>query len=122
MTVEGLKFCAFVRRKREAREIGLREMAKKIGVSPTYLSKVERNGGCLASAPTASRPSAPQSRASALSVRSRRGEASAAITREDGPRRSASSSDFPPGAAQASSTDRPEAASRATSCDDRSWT
>ena len=43
MTVEGLKFGAFVRRKREAREIGLREMAKKIGVSPTYLSKVERN-------------------------------------------------------------------------------
>jgi HTH-type transcriptional regulator, competence development regulator len=37
------KFGAFVRRKREAREIGLREMAKKIGVSPTYLSKVERD-------------------------------------------------------------------------------
>jgi transcriptional regulator with XRE-family HTH domain len=26
-----------------AKEIGLREMAKKIGVSPTYLSKVERD-------------------------------------------------------------------------------
>jgi len=43
MTAEGLKFGAFVRREREAREIGLREMAKKIGVSPTYLSKVERD-------------------------------------------------------------------------------
>ena len=36
-------FGALVRREREAREIGLREMAKKIGVSPTYLSKVERD-------------------------------------------------------------------------------
>ncbi len=36
-------FGAFVRREREAKEIGLREMAKKIGVSPTYLSKVERD-------------------------------------------------------------------------------
>jgi HTH-type transcriptional regulator, competence development regulator len=35
-------FGAFIRREREVREIGLREMAKKIGVSPTYLSKVER--------------------------------------------------------------------------------
>ena len=34
---------AFIRREREAREIGLREMAKKIGVSPTYMSKVERD-------------------------------------------------------------------------------
>ena len=25
------------------KEIGLREMAKKIGVSPTYLSKIERD-------------------------------------------------------------------------------
>jgi transcriptional regulator with XRE-family HTH domain len=31
-----------VRREREGKEIGLREMAKMIGVSPTYLSKVER--------------------------------------------------------------------------------
>ena len=38
----GEKFGEFVRRKREAKEIGLREMAKMIGVSPTYLSKVER--------------------------------------------------------------------------------
>jgi transcriptional regulator with XRE-family HTH domain len=38
-----MKFGAFVRREREAKEIGLREMAKKIGVSPTYLSKVERD-------------------------------------------------------------------------------
>ena len=43
MTDNGLQFGAFVRREREAREIGLREMAKKIGVSPTYLSKVERD-------------------------------------------------------------------------------
>lgn len=43
MAAEGLKFGAFVRREREAREIGLREMAKKIGVSPTYMSKVERD-------------------------------------------------------------------------------
>ena len=37
------KFGAFIRREREAKQIGLREMAKKIGVSPTYLSKVERD-------------------------------------------------------------------------------
>jgi transcriptional regulator with XRE-family HTH domain len=37
------KFGAFIRREREARQIGLREMAKMIGVSPTYLSKVERD-------------------------------------------------------------------------------
>ena len=43
MADNGLQFGAFVRREREAREIGLREMAKKIGVSPTYLSKVERD-------------------------------------------------------------------------------
>ena len=35
-------FGALVRREREAKEIGLREMAKKLGVSPTYLSKIER--------------------------------------------------------------------------------
>ena len=39
----GKKFGALVRREREAKEIGLREMAKLIGVSPTYLSKVERD-------------------------------------------------------------------------------
>src|SRR5215217_4770518 len=39
----GEKFGAFVRRAREAKDIGLREMAKMIGVSPTYLSKVERD-------------------------------------------------------------------------------
>ena len=38
-----IKFGAFVRQERKGREIGLREMAKKIGVSPTYLSKVERD-------------------------------------------------------------------------------
>lgn len=37
------KFGAFVRARREEKEIGLREMAKMIGVSPTYLSKVERD-------------------------------------------------------------------------------
>jgi transcriptional regulator with XRE-family HTH domain len=37
------KFGAFVRRQREAKEIGLREMAKMIGVSPTYQSKIERD-------------------------------------------------------------------------------
>ena len=41
--MSGKKFGAFVRREREAKEIGLREMAKMIGVSPTYLSKVERD-------------------------------------------------------------------------------
>ena len=43
MPSEREKFGAFVRRQREAKEIGLREMAKMIGVSPTYLSKVERD-------------------------------------------------------------------------------
>ena len=43
MPSEDERFGAFVRRQREAREIGLREMAKMIGVSPTYLSKVERD-------------------------------------------------------------------------------
>ena len=32
-----------MRRERERLEIGLREMARMIGVSPTYLSKVERD-------------------------------------------------------------------------------
>jgi HTH-type transcriptional regulator, competence development regulator len=41
--MSGKKFGAIVRREREAKEIGLREMAKMIGVSPTYLSKVERD-------------------------------------------------------------------------------
>src|SRR4051795_13746222 len=43
MTTGSEKFGAFIRREREAKEIGLREMAKMIGVSPTYLSKVERD-------------------------------------------------------------------------------
>jgi len=41
--VSGERFGEFVRREREAKGIGLREMAKMIGVSPTYLSKVERD-------------------------------------------------------------------------------
>jgi transcriptional regulator with XRE-family HTH domain len=43
MAGTGEKFGAFIRRERESKEIGLREMAKMIGVSPTYLSKVERD-------------------------------------------------------------------------------
>jgi transcriptional regulator with XRE-family HTH domain len=42
MRAAGTKFGALVRREREVKEIGLREMAKMIGVSPTYLSKIER--------------------------------------------------------------------------------
>ena len=38
-----IKFGAYVRQEREGREIGLREMAQKIGVSPPYLSKIERD-------------------------------------------------------------------------------
>jgi transcriptional regulator with XRE-family HTH domain len=41
--MSGERFGEFVRRERAAKEIGLREMARKIGVSPTYLSKVERD-------------------------------------------------------------------------------
>jgi transcriptional regulator with XRE-family HTH domain len=43
MRAGSAKFGEFIRRERLAREIGLREMAKMIGVSPTYLSKVERD-------------------------------------------------------------------------------
>jgi transcriptional regulator with XRE-family HTH domain len=43
MTVAREKFGAFIRRQREAKGFGLREMAKKIDVSPTYLSKIERD-------------------------------------------------------------------------------
>jgi len=43
MTSGGKKFGAFIRAERERKEIGLREMAKMIGVSPTYMSKVERD-------------------------------------------------------------------------------
>jgi transcriptional regulator with XRE-family HTH domain len=37
------KFGAFIRRERERKGIGLREMARMIGVSGTYLSMVERD-------------------------------------------------------------------------------
>ena len=37
------KFGEFIRGRRQAMDFGLREMAKMIGVSPTYLSKVERD-------------------------------------------------------------------------------
>jgi transcriptional regulator with XRE-family HTH domain len=37
------KFGAFVRREREKKGLGLREMARMIDVSPTYLSMVERD-------------------------------------------------------------------------------
>ena len=43
-------FGAFIRRKREGKEIGLRKMAKMINVSATYLSQVER--GMVSSLPT----------------------------------------------------------------------
>jgi transcriptional regulator with XRE-family HTH domain len=43
MMVGRKSFGAVVRGEREAKQIGLREMAKKIGISPTYLSKVERD-------------------------------------------------------------------------------
>ncbi len=36
------KFGKTVRNLRENREIGLRQFAKRVGMSPTYLSKVER--------------------------------------------------------------------------------
>src|SRR5690349_12760623 len=38
-----MKFGEFVRERRAAKNIGLRQMAKMIHVSPTYLSKVERD-------------------------------------------------------------------------------
>ncbi|MFO0344697.1 MAG: helix-turn-helix domain-containing protein [Labrys sp. (in: a-proteobacteria)] len=41
--MSGEKFGAFIRARREEKEIGLREMAKIIGVSPTYVSKIERD-------------------------------------------------------------------------------
>jgi transcriptional regulator with XRE-family HTH domain len=41
--MSGEKFGEFVRREREGKGLGLREMAKMIGVSPTYLSMVERD-------------------------------------------------------------------------------
>src|SRR6516164_6106584 len=43
MTTETTTFGALVRREREAKRIGLRQMARMIGVSPTYLSNVERD-------------------------------------------------------------------------------
>ena len=43
MTSRRKRFGAFIRRKREAKGLGLREMAKLIAVSPTYLSKIERD-------------------------------------------------------------------------------
>ena len=43
MTSGRERFGAFIRRERETKEIGLREMAKMIGVSATYMSKVERD-------------------------------------------------------------------------------
>ncbi|HQU07314.1 MAG TPA: helix-turn-helix transcriptional regulator [Ferrovaceae bacterium] len=40
--VDNEQFGAFIRRKREEKDLDLREMAKKIGISPTYLSKYEQ--------------------------------------------------------------------------------
>lgn len=36
------KFGSLIRKRREEKRIGLRTMAKRLAVSPTYLSKVER--------------------------------------------------------------------------------
>ena len=35
-------FGSLVREEREQRKIGLRELARQIGISPTYLSMIER--------------------------------------------------------------------------------
>ncbi len=44
MTTEARQtFGATVRRERERRQIGLRQFAKTVGVSPTYQSKIERD-------------------------------------------------------------------------------
>jgi transcriptional regulator with XRE-family HTH domain len=43
MTDARERFGQFVRRRRCSSKIGLRQMAKRIGISPTYLSKVERD-------------------------------------------------------------------------------
>jgi transcriptional regulator with XRE-family HTH domain len=42
MSARKEEFGPLVRRERESRKIGLRDMARRIGVSPTYLSMVER--------------------------------------------------------------------------------
>jgi len=42
MMTARMMFGRLVRRERMVRGIGLREMAKKVGVSPTYLSQIER--------------------------------------------------------------------------------
>jgi len=43
MSNEDSSFGATVRRLREERKIGLRKFAQMVGMSPTYLSKVERD-------------------------------------------------------------------------------
>ena len=43
MSDEGSRFGATVRRLREEQKIGLRTFAQMVGMSPTYLSKVERD-------------------------------------------------------------------------------
>ena len=42
MSDETAKFGAMVRQLRESRRIGLRKFAQQVGMSPTYLSKIER--------------------------------------------------------------------------------
>jgi len=42
MVSQSRAFGALVRRERQAREIGLREMARMVCLSPTYISRVER--------------------------------------------------------------------------------
>ena len=43
MAIGGKRFGEFVRDKRLAKGIGLRQMAKMVGVSATYMSKIERD-------------------------------------------------------------------------------
>ena len=43
MSDDGGSFGATVRRLREAQKMGLRKFAQTVGMSPTYLSKVERD-------------------------------------------------------------------------------
>jgi transcriptional regulator with XRE-family HTH domain len=40
---ERLPFGTMIRRQRESAQLGLRELARRVGMSPTYLSKVEND-------------------------------------------------------------------------------
>ncbi len=43
MPARKISFANFVRKERKAREIGVRQMAQIVGVSPPYISQIERN-------------------------------------------------------------------------------